>query len=148
MEVLARMAILRVVATADVTAGPAQAQVHPGVAGLEALLAAVGVAAIRLDGIEMRAAYGHACSPVLPPVASSCSWSVRGVRMNGWKMRLPQQPLDDLTTRPGESDDPDRASVVRQVLAIEPSGFEAIARALVTVGLRFAGPTDEEQQTG
>ena len=43
---------------------------------------------------------------------------------------------------------PEERTYEPQVLAIEPSGFEAIARALVTVGLRFAGPTDEEQQTG
>ncbi len=32
-----------------------------------------------------------------------------------------------------------------QVLAIEPSGFEAVARALVTLGHRFAAMADEEE---
>jgi hypothetical protein len=32
-----------------------------------------------------------------------------------------------------------------QVLAIEPSGFEAVARALVTLGHRFAAMADEKQ---
>jgi hypothetical protein len=32
-----------------------------------------------------------------------------------------------------------------QVLAIEPDGLEAIARAIATVGLRFAAGSDERQ---
>src|SRR5438552_2693772 len=47
MVVLGRVLVLRVVATADVAAGPAQAKVHPGVAGCEALLAAGGVRSVR-----------------------------------------------------------------------------------------------------
>ena len=42
---------------------------------------------------------------------------------------------------------PEQREYDPQVLAIDPSGFEAIARALVTVGLRFAAGKDE-QQTG
>ena len=42
---------------------------------------------------------------------------------------------------------PEQRDYDPQVLAIDPSGFEAIARALVTVGLRFAAGNDE-QQTG
>ena len=40
---------------------------------------------------------------------------------------------------------PEQRQYEPQVLAIEPSGFEAIARALVTVGRRFAAASDEEQ---
>ena len=39
MEVLSRVPILRVVAATDMPAGPAESQVHPGIAELEALLA-------------------------------------------------------------------------------------------------------------
>jgi len=39
LEVLSRVPILRVVAATDMPAGPAQSQVHPGIAELEALLA-------------------------------------------------------------------------------------------------------------
>ena len=40
---------------------------------------------------------------------------------------------------------PEQREYDPQVLAVDPSGFEAIARALVTVGLRFAAGKDEEQ---
>jgi hypothetical protein len=40
---------------------------------------------------------------------------------------------------------PEEREYEPQVLAIEPSGFEAIARALVTVGLRFAAAADQEK---
>jgi hypothetical protein len=40
---------------------------------------------------------------------------------------------------------PEDAMHEPQVLAIEASGFKAIARALVTVGLRFAAATGEKQ---
>jgi hypothetical protein len=39
MEMLRRVSILRVVAAANVTAGPAQSQMYPAIAELEALLA-------------------------------------------------------------------------------------------------------------
>ena len=39
MEVLSRVPILRVVAATDMPAGPAESQVHPSIAELEALLA-------------------------------------------------------------------------------------------------------------
>jgi hypothetical protein len=39
MEMLGRVPILRVVAATDVSAGPAEAQMDPGIAQLEALLA-------------------------------------------------------------------------------------------------------------
>lgn len=40
---------------------------------------------------------------------------------------------------------PEEPSSEPQVLAIDPSGLEAIGRALVIVGLRFAAAADEEQ---
>ena len=40
---------------------------------------------------------------------------------------------------------PEEPSHEPQVLAIEPAGFEAIGRALVTVALRFAVASNEEQ---
>ena len=39
MEMLGRVPILRIVAATDVSAGPAEAQMDPGIAQLEALLA-------------------------------------------------------------------------------------------------------------
>jgi two-component system invasion response regulator UvrY len=52
------VAVFRVVAATDVTAAPAQPQVHPGIADLEALLAADCIAAVCLDRIEVRAFQG------------------------------------------------------------------------------------------
>jgi hypothetical protein len=59
VEVLRGVPVLRVVATADVTALAAQAQVDPRVAGLQTFLAAARVAVIGPDGDEMRAGVGH-----------------------------------------------------------------------------------------
>jgi hypothetical protein len=59
MEMLRGVAVLGIVAAADVTALPAQAQVNPRVAHLQAFLAAARIAVFRLDGIEMRAGMGH-----------------------------------------------------------------------------------------
>ena len=42
---------------------------------------------------------------------------------------------------------PEEREYEPQVLAIQPSGFEAVASALVTVGLRFAAKGDP-QETG
>jgi len=49
MEVLGRVAILRVVAATDIPAGPAESQMDPGIAELEALLA---TATTRLIGLH------------------------------------------------------------------------------------------------
>jgi hypothetical protein len=46
MEMLGRVPILRIVATTDVSAGPAQAQMDPSIAQLEALLATTTTRAI------------------------------------------------------------------------------------------------------
>jgi hypothetical protein len=46
MEVMGCMPVLRIVAATDVTAGPAQAQMDPGIAELEALLASATAWAI------------------------------------------------------------------------------------------------------
>ena len=59
MEVLARMAILRIIATSHVPARPAKAQVDPRVACPEAVLAAARVRLIRLYLIKVRAARSH-----------------------------------------------------------------------------------------
>jgi hypothetical protein len=66
MKVFACMKILRIVAAAYVPARPAKAQVDPRVASPETLLAAVRITPIRPDRIKVRAARGHACTPVLP----------------------------------------------------------------------------------
>src|ERR1700733_7754296 len=57
VEVLGGMPVLGIIAAADVAAGPAQAQVHPGVAGLQAFLAPIGVAAVGLDLRKVRAVF-------------------------------------------------------------------------------------------
>ena len=62
VEMLGRVLVLRVIATADMPAGPAQAQMHPGIAHLQAFFAAVGVRPISLDEVQMGAAAGHGCS--------------------------------------------------------------------------------------
>jgi hypothetical protein len=53
--VLGSVLVLGIVATADVAAGAAQAQVHPRIAHLQALLAAIAARPVRLDAIEMAA---------------------------------------------------------------------------------------------
>src|SRR4051812_26636115 len=57
MEMLGGVLVLGVVAAADVATGPAKAQVHPGVAHLQAFLATVGAGAVGLDRPQMAA--GH-----------------------------------------------------------------------------------------
>jgi hypothetical protein len=60
-KVLARMAILRIVAAPHVTTRPAQPQMNPGVAHGEALLAAVAGRGHGRDGLKMGALlrFGH-----------------------------------------------------------------------------------------
>ncbi len=55
VEMLGRMAIGRIVAATDMAAGPAQAQMHPPVAGLQTFLAPVGARRDILDTVQMRA---------------------------------------------------------------------------------------------
>ena len=69
----ARVLVLRVVATADVPAAKAQPQMHPAVAGAQALFAAVGARRHGTNLIEMRATI-HWRFPVL----SIFYWSARG----------------------------------------------------------------------
>ena len=59
MEVLGRVLVLRVVAAAYVPALHAEPQVDPYVAGLQAILAAIGAWGDIFDAIEMRAGIGH-----------------------------------------------------------------------------------------
>lgn len=51
VEMLGRVFILRVVATADVPAGPAESQMDPGVAQLKALLATAAARAAGPDKV-------------------------------------------------------------------------------------------------
>src|SRR5207249_9868980 len=69
----ARVLVRRVVATADVPAAKAQPQMHPAVAGAQALFAAVGARRHGTNLIEMRATI-HWRFPVL----SIFYWSARG----------------------------------------------------------------------
>ena len=66
MEVLGRMSILRVVAATDMPAGPAQSQVHPGIAELEALLATATTRLIGPHEIQMTALLSHETRNVEP----------------------------------------------------------------------------------
>jgi hypothetical protein len=56
------MPVFRVVATANVAARHADAQVHPGVACFQALYAPVGIGFARHDLMEMRAIMIHTVS--------------------------------------------------------------------------------------
>ena len=58
VEMLGRVLILRRVAAADVTAGEAQAQMHPPVADLEAVFA---TACVRRDGVYLVQMRAHDC---------------------------------------------------------------------------------------
>src|SRR5439155_26460805 len=63
LKVTARVPVGWLVAAADVSAGPTQAQVNPAAAGLEAFLAAVGAGRHLAQGVEMgagRLRVGHA----------------------------------------------------------------------------------------
>jgi hypothetical protein len=62
MEVLGRVPILRVVAATDMPASPAQSQVHPGIAELEALLATATTWTIGPHEIQMTALLSHKTS--------------------------------------------------------------------------------------
>jgi hypothetical protein len=55
MKVFGRMPVLRIVTAADMAAGPAEAQMHPLIATLEAFLAPIGVGATGFYECEMRA---------------------------------------------------------------------------------------------
>jgi hypothetical protein len=59
MEVLSRVPILRVVAATDMPAGPAESQMDPSIAELEALLATVTTRLIGPHEIEMTALLSH-----------------------------------------------------------------------------------------
>ncbi len=61
-EVRRRVLVLRVVATADVAAGEAFPEVHPGIAYDQALLTTVGARLYVMDLVQMRAA-SHLSSP-------------------------------------------------------------------------------------
>ena len=59
LRVLGGMLVLRRVAAAHVAARHAQAQVHPGVPRLQAVLAAAAVRGDVADLVEMRAGHGN-----------------------------------------------------------------------------------------
>jgi hypothetical protein len=61
LKVLGRMLVLRRVAAAYMSAGEAQAQVHPGVSHFYALLADVRFGYLDFDLIEVRASVVHMC---------------------------------------------------------------------------------------
>jgi hypothetical protein len=65
VEVAGRVLSLRRVATSDVAAGKAHAQVNPAAAGPQAFLAPVGDRRDRVDLVQVRAGGGHACT---------CAW--------------------------------------------------------------------------
>jgi hypothetical protein len=56
------MFVFRIVAATDVATRQAHAQVHPGVAHLQAFFAAVGIGVARRDLVEMGAIMFHADS--------------------------------------------------------------------------------------
>jgi hypothetical protein len=58
VKMLGGVLVLRRIAAPDVAANEAQAQMHPGVAHLQALLATVGVRLHVFDLVEM-CAFGH-----------------------------------------------------------------------------------------
>ena len=66
MEVLSRVPILRVVATTDMPAGPAESQMDPGIAELEALLATATTRLIGPHEIQMTALLSHETRKVEP----------------------------------------------------------------------------------
>jgi hypothetical protein len=76
VEMLGGVPVFRVVATADVAAGATQAKMHPSVAHLEAFLAAVRVAFVRLDEAEVAALSGHEA-----PVVNEFGFRARTFRM-------------------------------------------------------------------
>src|SRR6476659_4633539 len=61
-EVLGRVLVDRLVATPDMPALQAQPEVHPGIAGLDALFAVILVGARDLDVLEMRTCFCHGTS--------------------------------------------------------------------------------------
>jgi hypothetical protein len=65
MEMLGRVPILRIVAATDMPAGPAESQVHPSIAELEALLATPGAWAIGPYKVQMSALRRHGTSTEL-----------------------------------------------------------------------------------
>jgi len=63
MKMFCGVFVFRGVAAADVAAAQAQAQVHPTVAHLQALFAALGLWFNAFDLIEVRTVIGHNSSP-------------------------------------------------------------------------------------
>ena len=59
MKMLRRIAVLGVIAAADVPAVPAEPQMDPGVAKPEAFLAAASIGPIRFDRVQMVASLRH-----------------------------------------------------------------------------------------
>jgi hypothetical protein len=77
MEMLGRVPILRVVAATDVSAGPAEAQMDPGIAQLEALLATATAWTVGSHKIQMTTLCRHYIStepftPVTDAQAGRC----------------------------------------------------------------------------
>src|SRR5690242_11745154 len=65
VKMLGGVFVLRGVAAADVAASQTQAQMHPTVAHLEALFAALGFRLDALDLIDVRASIGHCGCPFI-----------------------------------------------------------------------------------
>src|SRR5688572_19309988 len=78
------VAVLRIVAATDVAAGPADAQVDPGIAGGEALFASIGPRFVRAHLVEMSAACGHS---VVSGLRLPCR--EQGAGQGGWRRPLP-----------------------------------------------------------
>src|SRR5947199_1405817 len=72
VEVLRGVAVRRVVAAADVAAGPAEPQVHPPGTCLQALLAAARAGRHLADRVVMGACFGHGILPY--GFATTCAW--------------------------------------------------------------------------
>src|SRR5687768_11047990 len=65
VEVLRRVLVLRGIATPDVAANPTEAQMDPGVADLQALLATIGGARRNVANlVEMGTRHGHSFLPL------------------------------------------------------------------------------------
>jgi hypothetical protein len=64
VKMLGRVLVRRLIATADMTAGAADPQMHPDVAGLEAFLAAERARRHVANGVQMPAGLRHFFGPI------------------------------------------------------------------------------------
>jgi hypothetical protein len=77
VEMFRRMAVRRLVAAADMAAGPAQAQMQPRRPDFQALLAAESAGRYIADGVSMAASVGHQSLPVVMESAGLSPTSAR-----------------------------------------------------------------------